>query len=316
MIRVAQAGSDERYQYEFGQAGDQRKGTPDKDGCFTGELNVQPWYNKPWDCVLRPKSATVANAIAGNAELICRNKNVGYDQNQDETLWDSFDKLGWSPLSIAKLPLCETDCCRLVDVCIRLAGITDIPDLKHKYTGNIRKALMDSGRFELFTDDAHTRHNNLLKRGDLLLQDGHHIVVVLDTAEETVGKPYRVYNCVACCLRTEGSTKGKILAYLHPNDIVTLYGWATTGWGKVTTADGKTGYVSPKYLTPARQVKSTGKVWLRSGAGTNNNALTVIPNGAIIPWDGRTAKNGNTTWYYLSYGGYNGYASGLYIKPI
>ena len=64
MIRIAQAGADEKYQYRFGEAGDQRKGTPDANGCFDGELNVQPWYNKPWDCVIRPKDPMTADTIA------------------------------------------------------------------------------------------------------------------------------------------------------------------------------------------------------------------------------------------------------------
>lgn len=315
MIRVAQAGSDERYQYNYGQAGDQRKGTPDANGCFTGELNVQPWYNKPWDYVIRPKNETLANSMAGNAELICRNKNVGYDQNQDETLWDAFDKLGWSPTSIAKLPLCETDCCRLVDVVIRLGGVTSIPNLKHKYTGNIRKALEDSGLFTTFKDDAYTQHDTKLKRGDLLLQEDHHIAIVLDTSPEAVGLPYVIRNCVACCMRDQGSTKGKVVQYLHPNNLVTLWGWSPSGWGKVTY-NGKTGYVSPKYLVAVKKVKTTGKVWLRAGAGTNTTGLTVVPNKTTIPWSGVTAKNGNTVWYYVSYGGYNGFVSGVYLKIV
>lgn len=316
MIRVAQAGSDERYQYRFGEAGDQRKSAPDANGCFTGELNVQPWYNKPWDYVIRPKDEEVADKIAQAVHLICLNKNVGYDQNQDETLWDAFEKnVGWNILGIPNLPLCETDCCRLVDVCIRLAGITSIPNLKHKYTGNIRAALEASGKFETLKGDEYTQHPDKLRRGDLLLQEDHHIVVVLDSAEKEVGIPYRIANCAACYLRSAGNTSGRILAILHPGDSVLLHGWSPSGWGNVTYQSIK-GYVSGKYLKTARQVKTTGKVYLRSGAGTNNNALTVIPYGTVLPWTGTTAKNGNTSWYYVSYGGYNGYVSGKYATII
>ena len=96
MIRVAQAGSDERYTYNGGAAGDQRKTAPDKNGCFTGELNIMAWYNKPWDYLIRPNSTTIAEAMARTAEKICKNKNVGYDQSQDETLMSSRRKRGKS----------------------------------------------------------------------------------------------------------------------------------------------------------------------------------------------------------------------------
>lgn len=315
MIRVAQAGSDERYTYNGGAAGDQRKTAPDKNGCFSGELSILAWYNKPWDYLIRPNSTVVAERMASAAEKICRNKNVGYDQSQDETLWAAFDKLGWKEENIAKLPLCETDCCRLVDVEIRMAGITSIPDLRHKYTGNIRKALEASGLFTVYTGAGMTQTTDYLRRGDLLLQEGHHIVTVLDTAS-TVGRPYRIANCVACHLRASGSTSGKHIAYLHSGDPVSLYGWSATGWGKVTTSDGQAGYVSPKYLAEVRKVQSTATVWLRSGAGTNNAALIAIPTKTTLSWSGATAKVSGTTWYNVSYGGYTGYASGKYIKTL
>lgn len=314
MIRIAQAGSDENYHITNGRAGDQRKTSPDANGCFQGELNVQPWYSKPWDYLIRPNSETVANAIAGNMHAICQNRNVGYDQNQDETLWEAFDKLGWSPLAIPHLPLCETDCCRLLDVCVRLAGIKNIPNLRHKYTGNIRNALEASGHFTVYSDKALTQSTAKLRRGDILLQEGHHVVVVLDTAEDP-GKPYKIWNCLACCLRDQGSTKGKVLAYLHPGDVVQLQGWAPSGWGKVTY-NGTAGYVSPKYLVATSKVKTTGKIYLRSGAGTNTAALTVIPSGTSLEWNGSTAQNGGTTWYAVSYGGYSGFISGRYTQVL
>ena len=314
MIRVAQAGSDERYVYNGGKAGDQRKGTPDANGCFVGELNIQPWYNKPWDYLIRPNDAAVAEKMAACAEKIVRNVNIGYDQSQDETLWEAIDKLGWNLSSIDKVPPCETDCCRKIDVCVRMAGILNIPNLKHKWTGNIRTALENSGHFTVIKDKDVVQTTKSLRRGDLLLQEGHHIVIVLDTSTSG-GKPYRIANCLACHLRFEGSTKGKHIAYLHPGDVVSLSGWAPTGWGKVTY-NGKTGYVSPKYLVEVKRVKATEQVWLRSGAGTGYASIIVIPKGTTLDWDGRTAMNGTTTWYALSYGGYSGFSSGKYIKVV
>ena len=315
MIRVAQAGSDERYKYKNGEAGDQRKGTPDANGCFTGELNVEPWYNKPWDYVIRAKDPAVAETIAQAIYLICLNKKVGYDQNQAETLWDAINKLGWNLLAIPNLPLCECDCCRLVDVGVRFAGITNIPNLKHLYTGNVKDALINSGHFELLTDTKYTQSPDNLKRGDLLLQECHHICVVLDDAVKEIGVPYRVYKCLSCYQRTAANTGGKVINTLHHNDIVMLYGWSPNNWGLVSV-NGTTGYVSGKFLTPAKEVQTTGKVWLRSGAGTQNNALVAIPNNTVLPWGGVSAKSGSTTWYYLNYGGYNGYASGKYVKVV
>ena len=143
---------------------------------------------------------------------------------------------------------------------------------------------------------------------------GHHICVVLDTSKVD-GKTCRIGNCAACCLRSKPNTTGKVLKYLHPGDLVTVLGYAPSGWGNVNY-NGTKGYVSPKYLLPIGELKTTGKVWLRCGAGTNNNALVAIPKGTLLNWDGRTAKVGSTTWYGTTYGGYNGYASGKYLKVM
>lgn len=314
MIRVAQAGSDERYTYNGGAAGDQRKSAPDKNGCFNGELSVLAWYNKPWDYLIRPNSTSVAETMAQCAEKICRNKNVGYDQSQDETLWEAIDKLGWNLLAIDKLPLCETDCCRLVDVEVRMAGIKNIPDLKHKYTGNIRAALEASGHFTVYKETVMTQATDFLRRGDLLLQEGHHIVTVLDTSPSTGGKLYKVYKCVSCHLRASGSTSGKHIAYLHSGDVLTLYGWSPSGWGKVTTPEGLAGYVSPKFLKAVSSAKTTGKLHLRSGVGTGNNSLIVIPNNTNLTLTAAAGTVSGTVWYSTSYGGYTGFASGKYIE--
>lgn len=106
----------------------------------------------------------------------------------------------------------------------------------------------------------------------------------------------------------------KHVAYLHGGDIVTLTGWAPTGWGKVVTSGGASGYVSPKYLVKCEEMRTTGKLWLRSGAGTNNSGLIVIPLGEKVPILGSAVFIGATPWFPTEYKGYTGYASGKYIS--
>lgn len=164
-VRIGSARIDENGRASGGQAGDQ-----------TGlEVSTQDWYlhSKGW-YVIRPKDPAAAEKIACNMQWACDSKYIGYDQSQNNTLYNAVKPLGYD---ISKLrTYCETDCARLVRVCVLYAGI-NVCDF---YTGNMKDALIGTGKFTLYTSDDYCKSSAKLKRGDILVTrtKGHTVVVL------------------------------------------------------------------------------------------------------------------------------------------
>ena len=163
--RIGHAVGDERGQASGGNPGDQTK----------REVYEADWYLKskePWTHVFRAKKKATRKKIAAAMEAACANDNIGYDQSQRTSLYKLAKENGWQ---LDKVGLCETDCSALVAVCVNAAGIAVSKDM---YTGSEVKILSDTGKFDVFTDDAHCLKVDNLKRGDILLK-AHHTAVVL-----------------------------------------------------------------------------------------------------------------------------------------
>ena len=173
-VYIGHASIDERGKAKGGTAGDQTK----------KEVYKRTWYSKPWHTVIRPKSATIAEKIAKAMEQACANDNIGYDQYQRTTLYELAKAKKWD---ISKITAkCETDCSALVSVCCNAAGVTVSKDM---YTGNERSILFLTGKFTIFTDNKTVGSSDYLKRGDILLGNGHTAIVLSDGAKmETTAK--------------------------------------------------------------------------------------------------------------------------------
>lgn len=172
-VYIGHASIDERGKAKGGAAGDQ-----------TGkEVYKRTWYSKPWHTVFRAKSATVAEKIAKAMEQACANNNIGYDQYQRTTLYTLAKAKGWD---ISKVTTkCETDCSALVAVCCNAAGVTVSKDI---YTGNQTAALKATGKFTIYTESKYVGGSSYLKRGDILLGNGHTAIVLSDGDKVTVAK--------------------------------------------------------------------------------------------------------------------------------
>lgn len=200
-VILAMASHDERFAYSGGAAGDQNG----------NEVFTRTWYDRPWDVVIRPKSTEVAEKIARAMEQACANNNIGYDQSQRTTLYFKALEVGWN-LSAIMTP-CECDCSSLVAVAVNAAGVRVSKDL---WTGNMKAALMATGQFYTFSSTEYTKRTDLLMRGDILLNELHHVAVVIKsdlTAGAGIVKsvtPYAVIvtasNYLQC--RTEPSSAG------------------------------------------------------------------------------------------------------------
>ena len=178
-VRIGHASIDERGKAKGGAAGDQ-----------TGkEVCIRTWYSKPWKVLLRAKDENVAERMAQACEAGCRNDNIGYDQNQRNTLHTQAQKTGYD---LSKVGKCETDCSAFMTVCAIAAGVTAL-----EYSGNapttstMRAKFTASGAFSALTAAKYLTGTQYLKRGDILLAPGSHTAMVLDTgaaAESGSGK--------------------------------------------------------------------------------------------------------------------------------
>lgn len=177
-MRIGHASIDENGKIKGGKAGDQ-----------TGkELCIREWYNKPWNVLLRCKDSAIAEKMAKACEKGCANPNIGYDQNQRNSL-RTYAYASNFDLSAITTP-CECDCSSFMTICCECSGI------KIPYNGNnapttstMRKAFASTGLFDVLTDSKYLTRTEYLKRGDILIKEGSHTVMVLDNGSGKVEAP-------------------------------------------------------------------------------------------------------------------------------
>ena len=170
MVTIAHASIDERGSIRGGQAGDQ-----------TGkEVCIRSWYNKPWNVVIRFHDPDMREKVAIAMENAAKNDNIGYDQNQRNTLLNAVRKYGYDPKNASSKV--ETDCSALVTVACIYAGIAEDALVKGgncATTSTLKSRLKATGEVTIFTSRDYTRDTDKLLRGDILLSEGHHVAVVV-----------------------------------------------------------------------------------------------------------------------------------------
>lgn len=178
-VKIGHASLSENGSVKNGKAGDQNG----KEVC------IRSWYAKNWDCVLRPKTSTLANKSASACEKGCANSNIGYDQNQRNTLYTQAKKVKFD-LSKIKTP-CETDCSAFMTVCAISGGAKIEYGSNAPTTSTMKNAFVKSGNYTVLTDKKYLTSDKYLKRGDILVKAGSHTVMVLEngTTTSTTKKP-------------------------------------------------------------------------------------------------------------------------------
>lgn len=170
-VYIGQASIDENGGIHGGQAGNQSG----------RELNKSYWYSNGWTLLIRAKDPDIAEKMAKACEAGVANKNIGYDQWQRNTLRVEAKKAGWN-LAAIKTP-CETDCSAFMAVCAEAAGV----NMDVAYTqGNapatfqMRQQWAKTGKFEMITDKKYLTSADYLKRGDVLVNESRHTIMVLN----------------------------------------------------------------------------------------------------------------------------------------
>lgn len=155
-----------------GKRGDQTK----KEVC------LRSWYNKPWNVVIRFFDTDMQDKVAYAVERAAANNHVGYSQNDRNSLLNAVRKFGYDPGTVTFDV--NTDCSALVTVACIYAGIAECALVKGgncATTRTLKKLLTDTGEVQCFTTPDYTQNPDKLKRGDILLKEGSHVVVVVKT---------------------------------------------------------------------------------------------------------------------------------------
>lgn len=252
---ISNCGKDENGKYSGGIAGDQ-----------TGkEWHIIPWYNRPWNCVLRHPNKAVGELIASMAKSAAKNDNIGYDQFQRLTFWEQLKKASYKVSGIKTR--CEADCSSGVCSIIKAVGyrknIKKLQDITITTTHYMRDMLKKAG-FEVLTDSKYLTSDDYLLPGDILLNDSHHTATNLDkgskvkstttsTSTTTTKKYVKVKtNGGTLFCRTQPNKSSKAVGSFKNGEKLTLIEKTNKTWYKVkgTSTENKTitGYCSTSWL--------------------------------------------------------------------
>lgn len=174
---ISNCGKDENGRYIGGKAGDQ-----------TGkEWHIIPWYNRPWDCILRHPDEKVRSMIADLAIKSANNNHIGYDQGQRTTFWEQLKKARYNPEKINVN--CEADCsagvCSIVKAVGYLLNIKKLQSISITTTHYMRNMFEKSG-FEVLTDKKYLTSDEYLLKGDILLNEQHHTATNVTDGKKAV----------------------------------------------------------------------------------------------------------------------------------
>ena len=152
-----------------GKAGDQTG----REVCFS------TYTKRNYNYVLRAKDKNIAEKIASACEDGCRNDHIGYSQPHRLTLRTQAKLVGMDLSRITKD--CECDCSSFVAVCCECAGIpVPYPNGNAITTSNMKIHLMNTGYFDLLTDEKYLNSEKFLQCGDILVVVSSHTIIALE----------------------------------------------------------------------------------------------------------------------------------------
>ena len=314
-----------------------------KAGDQTGkEVFTRNWYkhSKGWVTLefIDPKMGEYA---AEAMEMACANPDIGYNQYENQTLWNDVKPFDWNPSKTTKKV--NTDCARLIRVCVQYAvakcGLDIIiPDF---YTVTEAAVLMATGLFKKHTEAKYNTQDTYLKRGMIQVTKtkGHTLMILgKGSKADAAPMPEKAYVLGERTLRN--GSEGEDVKELQQLLIQFGYDlgvWADDGdFGDLTEAavrsfqwkndlevDGIVGKDTIAALfAPGedvvvenpKQVKiDGGNCYARTEPNINGKILGTCYRGTYYPHTGNVSDDG---WLSIKYNGHDAWASGKYAKLV
>ena len=131
--------------------------------------------------LLRPKSNSLAERSAKACEAGCNNNNIEYSQGKRNTLNSQAKSVNYDLSAVTST--CYTDCSSYMTVCAIAGGAT----FGYGYggsangptTSNMKSWFTSTGDYTALTDSKHLSSTDYLRRGDILVAEGSHALMVL-----------------------------------------------------------------------------------------------------------------------------------------
>lgn len=185
---IAHASIDERGKISGGQAGDQSG----KEVC------IRTWYSKPWNQFFHIANDAVRIQFGNNMIDMARNDNIGYDQNQRNTILTQAKK---ADFDFAKIKTkCEGDCSSVLTTALLGAIYTVLGSAAYKkalailvVNGNCATTstfkaraakLKDIAAIQCYTSSTYTASTKKAVFGDIYNKSGSHIVCYVDDGKK------------------------------------------------------------------------------------------------------------------------------------
>lgn len=183
---IAHSSIDENGKARGGVAGDQ-----------TGrEICIRTWYAN-WGYVLRVMNEVVRKQFANNMIDCANNNNVGYDQNNRNSLLTEALKVKFD-FSKIKTP-CESDCSSVVTICLLGAIYTVLGEAEYKKayetlvvkgncatTRTLRSRMLKLTMVSVtaYNTSDYTSSTSKAVYGDIYLKEGSHVVCYIDDGKK------------------------------------------------------------------------------------------------------------------------------------
>lgn len=178
IVKIGHASMSE-HKNKYGDAGD----STEKEVCIVNNYDIS--RIKPY-IVLRPKTDLLAETSAVACEAGCINDNIGYSQSSRNTLYNLAKANGYN---LATVGLCNTDCSAFLSVCAIAGGANIEYGSNAPTTSNMRVKFRQSGDYDVLTGTEYTNRADSLKRGDILVKEGYHTIMVLENGVDIPEEP-------------------------------------------------------------------------------------------------------------------------------
>ena len=275
----------------IGHASISEKGTINgvKGDQTGGEVCIRSFYSKPWDYMAIHPDATVREKHAQVIEAACVNDNIGYGQNDRNTLNTLAKAVGYDLSRVGK---CNCDCSSLQNVAAVASGSGATYGSNGWTTSTMKAALQKLG-YKIISDPTYLANAAYCVRGAIYVKASSHTVCGLDNGasyKKTLEKA-GISTDTTSAPAASGST-GALIAKLQP-------------------AQSKDSKLAGAY-------KTTTGLNLRYGAGSDKYAsIVIMPKGTKCQCYGYYTDVSGTKWLYIvaTVNGkqYTGFASSKYL---
>lgn len=258
-----------------------------KKGDSTGrEVCTRSWYSQPWDFMAIHPDKNVREKHAKAVENACANDNIGYGQNDRNTLNSLAVKVNYDLTKVTEK--CNCDCSSLQNVCAMSSGANGVTYEANGWTTRTMKTKLKNAGYILIEDKEYLKSSEYCVRGAIYVTAGNHTACGL-----TNGSAYKRTLSKAGLKDSEANT--------------------TSSLNATEKAKSKDSSISGTYVVMSTALN------VRNGAGTNYKSLVIIPKGTMVKNYGYYTKSANgTVWLYVkfTYKGitYTGFCSNKYLS--